>query len=288
MNVGKVDAKTISDNLDIEVHHEEWGYTVYALNKHATQKLALRMNFANCVNLKIENTETTKMVGSNVVEANVAPQEWCTAAWLTPINPEEPFSYKYTCATQLRNATVAKAPAAAPATKKAPAPAAAPTPQAPTEEEVVAPKKAAPAAATPAPKPAAPATAPTTKKPSAVPVAGSGCSPNGGKPFPAPEGAEESERKNLCANLDIMINSINNGYRLLIDNLDAESTFQVVLDLSESQNLLLNVEGDAVIEDKKITVTIPPHCCAKCVDMPVDNWDLGSCELRYKAAIKKI
>lgn len=276
MNVGKIDQKTISDNLDIEVHHEEWGYTVYAQNKNESQKLALRMNFANCVNLKIENTEQTKLIGSNVVECNVAATEWCTAAWLTPINPEEPFSYKYTCATQLRGgaAAGAKAPAAAPASKKAPAPAPVAPAAETTKEE--------------APKPAAPAAAPAAKKPTAVPAAGAGSTPNGGKPFPAPEGAEESERKNLCANLDIMINSINNGYNLLLDNLDGEITFQVVLDLTESQNLLLNIEGDATIDDKKITVTIPPHHCAKCVDMPVDNWDLGSCELRYKAAIKKL
>lgn len=254
---GKVDKRTISDNLDVDVTHEENGYTVACTNKNTTAPLVIRVNFDSCVNLKAAALPGAKMLTATVCELTVQPGTTMNAASLTVVNPDEGYSYKYTCATQLKKVAATAAPAAAAAATPAPA-------QPP---------------ATAAPKTASPAAPAAAPKASAVAGAGSRA--------PVPEGVDETERKSLAEGLEILIHSINNGYNLQIDNSASDSSYTVILDLEASENLSITATGAATLEGKKVTVVVPPKAIVDCVNMPVDNWDLGSCELRYKAAIRK-
>lgn len=268
--MAKVDKRTISDNLDVEVTHVENGYTVACTNNNATAPLVIRLNFDNSSNVKVAAVAgVSKLITATVVEVTVAPSSKSEAATLTAIAAGETYAYKYTCATQLKKVATAGATATATAT--------------------VAAAKPAPAAAAPAPAAAAPvpAATPAQKPKPAAPAAASASPAGAGSVAPVPEGTEETERKNLAEGLEILIHSINNGYNLQIDNSSSDSSYTVILDLEASENLVITAEGGATLDGKKVTIAVPPRAVVAAVNMPVDNWDLGSCELRYKAAIRK-
>ena len=103
------------------------------------------------------------------------------------------------------------------------------------------------------------------------------------------------ELKTLAENLELKVLTINHGYRFLVSNRDQRASFTVTFDLSKCDNLLIQPVGpdcsfgtkEGCPEGTVVVITVPPKFEKVAANLPVANFDKGSCEMKYVASIRK-
>lgn len=103
------------------------------------------------------------------------------------------------------------------------------------------------------------------------------------------------EAKNLAENLELKVYTVNHGYRFIAINRDQKASFTITFDLSKCDNLTIQPNSpDATFGTKEgcpegtvITVLVPPKHEKLVANLPVADFDKGSCEMKYVASIRK-
>jgi hypothetical protein len=109
------------------------------------------------------------------------------------------------------------------------------------------------------------------------------------------EASGAPEVKTLADNLELSVYTINHGYRFIAINRDQKASFTITFDLSKCDNLSIQPnEPDATFGSKEgcpegtvVTVLVPPMHEKLVVNLPVADFDKGSCEMKYVASIRK-
>ena len=103
------------------------------------------------------------------------------------------------------------------------------------------------------------------------------------------------EAKNLAENLELKVYTVNHGYRFIAINRDQKASFTITFDLSKCDNLTIQPNTpDATFGSKEgcpegtvITILVPPKHEKLVANLPVADFDKGSCEMKYVASIRK-
>lgn len=100
--------------------------------------------------------------------------------------------------------------------------------------------------------------------------------------------SDDVERRKIADDLFLVINSVDDGYDIDLDNKHASVKYEVTLDLTNCENL--KVCPDALTSASGMQVTRIVDCSSKVhfVKLPVDDFGKGACELRYKTSLKKL
>lgn len=305
MRNAETDRRTYNKDIDIVISPGTASYSIN-VNNRRNQSVTLLLDFGAAEGATLTTDAPNRIVdGALQLETTVEAGARRIAGRVVPASLTAPMVIRYKVSTAPRpgaGLTEAVCTSGAPdhdpqtstgaAAAPAPAPVAAPKPAAaaPTPAAVV---------PTPAPKPQPQQPAPIESKPVAAPVVAAAPAPTPAqkpKVVAAAAAVEEEsddepqqERKNLGENLDIVIdNDGNHGYVISIDNTDPRE-YLVVLDMSASINLLLKSKDPktVTVDGQTATFNVPPKTLLAVLDMPVDNFDLQMCELRYKASIRK-
>ena len=286
MRNAETDRRTYNKDIDIVISPGTASYSIN-VNNRRNQSVTLLLDFGAAEGATLTTDAPNRIVdGSLQLETTVEAGARRIAGRVVPASLTAPMVIRYKVSTAPRPGAglteavcTSGAPDHDPQTSAGAAAAPAPAPVAAPKPAVAAPAPAA-VVPTPAPKPQPQQPAPVESKPAAAPVVAA---------EEESDDEPQQERKNLGENLDIVIdNDGNHGYVISIDNTDPRE-YLVVLDMSASINLLLKSKDPktVTVDGQTATFNVPPKTLLAVLDMPVDNFDLQMCELRYKASIRK-